>query len=159
MKEKIIISIVCMLLFLTNISFLANANVISTVNDNNPPNPPTVEGPTSGSISDYYIYYITVTDPDPDDLLLKIEIDFGDGTTEICGSCTSQPWESGDTEEVDHSWKKSGTYGVTARVQDEHGVWGEWSEPLQVSMPKSKLTFQNLFQRISNFFTNLYKIV
>jgi hypothetical protein len=159
LKKKILLTFVCTLLFLTSISLVVNADIISTViYDNNPPNPPTIEGPTSGNIDEYYMYYVTITDPDEDDLLLKVEVDFGDGTTEVCGSCTSQPWHSGDVVEIEHRWNRAGTYGVTGRVQDEFGVWGEWSEPLEVSMPKPKANFFSFFQRIRALLPNLYNI-
>jgi len=160
MKKKILLTFFCMLLFSTSVSFLVNANNISTTfYDNNPPNPPIVEGPTSGSIDEYYTYSITVSDPDYDDLLLKIEIDWGDGTTnQICGSCTTQPWQSGDTEEVEYRWSKEGTYSVTARVQDEYALWGEWSEPLVVTMPKAKTNLFSLIQMIRDLLPNLYNI-
>lgn len=150
--KKILVFFTCMLMILTSISILTSANKINigTNNYNNPPNPPEVTGPINGKIDQNYIYYITVTDPD-EDLLLRIEIDFGDGITEVCGGCTTRPWQSGEIVTVDHQWSKTGTFAVSARVQDEHGAWSDWSEPLSVTMPIYR-TFN------SNFPSLLYKI-
>ncbi|MEA2053621.1 MAG: hypothetical protein U9O96_00660 [Candidatus Thermoplasmatota archaeon] len=112
--------------------------------DNNPPNPPEITGPTSGIIKETYKYNITLTDPDPDDLMFDLEIDFGDGIEYVDCGC-GKSWRNGTVVEVYHSWKKVGNYGITARIRDASGEWSEWSESLAVSMPK---TFQNPFRTL-----------
>jgi len=136
--KKILIATICMLFFLTSIPFAGNANVTSINSDeNNPPDPPVIIGPLSGNIRESYSYNVTVSDPDLDDLLIKIEINFGDGIT-TCGGCDGRgPWNSGDVVEFNHSWIKTGTYAITGRVLDEHGNWSEWSAPLSIIMPYS----------------------
>lgn len=150
--KKILVFFTCMLMILTSISILVSANKINigTNNYNTPPNPPEVTGPINGQIKQNYIYYVTISDPD-EDLLLRIEVDFGDGITEVCGGCTTRPWQSGETVPVDHQWSDTGNFAVSARVQDEHGVWSDWSDPLSVTMPKYR-AFN------SNFPSLLYKI-
>jgi hypothetical protein len=145
--KKILILTICTLFILTNLTFAVNANVISTnSNGNTPPNPPIINGPTSGIIKRTYTYDVTVSDPDEGNLLILIEINFSDGTT-ACGGCDGRgPWHSGDVVEFEHSWTKEGTYGITGRVQDEHGEWSEWSDPLPVTMPYS---YNNLLLRFS----------
>jgi hypothetical protein len=141
-----------MLIFLTGIFVLVSANKINieTTNYNNPPNPPVIEGPTEGKIKETQVYYITVTDPDEDDKLLKLEVDFGDGIiSEDCGC--NIPWENGEIIEMEHIWKNQGNYQVKARVADASNVWSEWSEPLSVIMPKNRIFS-------SNFPSLLYKI-
>lgn len=137
-----------MLLFL---SITSSANTISINNDNTPPNPPEITGPTSGEIKEYYTYYVTVTDPDEDDYLSKLEIDFGDGIiVEECGC--SRPWENGEILQVENMWKKTGTYEIKGRVMDVHGEWSNWSDPLPVTIPRNKMIYNNLkdlFQRFS----------
>jgi len=105
--------------------------------DNTPPNPPDITGPTSGIIGTSYLYKVLVTDPDENDELLKLEMDFGDGViTETCGC--SKLWVNGQTLNISHQWKKPGNYAITARVMDVNGAWSEWSEPLTVSLPRSQ---------------------
>ena len=116
--------------------------------DNTPPNPPDITGPNSGRIGTSYLYKVIVTDPDENDELLKLEMDFGDGTiTETCGC--SKLWENGEILNISHQWKKPGNYQITARVMDVNGAWSEWSEPLTVSLPRSQsftLHFQELIR-------------
>jgi hypothetical protein len=150
-----ICSILLLMLFLLSGTSYALNNVASNTSivkpamrDNTKPNPPVIDGPSSGKIKETYTYYITVSDPDEDDLLIKIQINFGDGTT-TCGGCDGRgPWHSGEVVEFDHSWTRTGTFGITGRVQDEHGDWSEWSQPLTVTMPKVKTNF---FQFLKNF--------
>ena len=132
---------------------------ILTKNDNNPPNPPDITGPLSGKIKETYVYYITVTDPDEDDYLLQLEVDFGDGVVfETCGC--DIPWNNGETIEVEHRWKKSGNYEIKARVMDVLGLWSNWSEPISVSMPKNKsLKIYNLLQIFQECYPNLFNIL
>lgn len=128
MTQKIVAIFVYMLVFTTMVSV--------TVSANNPPDPPIITGPTSGTIDTRYDYQITVTDPD-EDVLVRMEVDFGDGTTEYCGTCGTK-WESGTIIPVSHTWKEPGTYDVTARVKDVHHAWSNWSDPQIVTLPKAK---------------------
>jgi hypothetical protein len=162
--KKILILSICTLFFLTSITFAVNANIISiTSTDNTPPNPPVINGPSSGKIKKTYTYDVTVSDPDVDDHLILIEINFSDGTT-ACGGCDGRgPWHSGDVVDFEHRWTHIGTFNITGRVQDEHGEWSEWSEPLPITMPYSyKPVFQFLellFQRSPNAFPLLRQLL
>jgi hypothetical protein len=148
------ILIITLLLFLTS----TNALKVGTINDNTPPNPPVIEGPISGKINEFYTYSITITDPDEDDYLLKLEVDFGDGIiVEDCG-CGSL-WNNGEIIEIEHSWKKQGTYQIKARVADENNYWSEWSEPIPVTMPRNRLIFfDNIYLKILQIFLSYFKI-
>jgi len=107
--------------------------------NNNPPNPPIITGSISGKVRVSYIYYITVSDPDENDGLWELEVDFGDEIiVEKCDSGACTPWKNGETIEIKYMWKKAGNYNVTARVMDVYGEWSEWSDPLIVSMLKNK---------------------
>ena len=81
-------------------------------------------------------YYFTVTDPDEDDFLLELEVDFGDGLiVERCGC--DIPWDNGETVEVEHKWKKSGDYFIKAKVKDYGGFWSDWGT-LEITVVKQK---------------------
>lgn len=121
---------------------------------NNPPNPPTINGPTSGKIGETYLYNVTITDPD-EDLMFNLEVDFGDGIVhEDCGC--GQSWQNGTVVEVSHKWQKTGSYGITARVQDAYGEWSEWSDPLPVNMPKVKKPADILLMHFLEMLTKLF---
>jgi len=153
MNKKILCSLIFVLMIIPVVSasrsvenkeeiFIGkNSNV--TFDDNNPPNPPIIQGPSSGIIGEIYSYTVTLTDPDEDDQMFFLEVDFGDGIQhEDCGCDRS--WQNGTVLEISHQWKETGDYGIKARVQDGYGDWSEWSDPLLVSMPKNKET-SNLF--------------
>jgi thiol-disulfide isomerase/thioredoxin len=123
------------------ISFLRTLFQKIMINENTPPNPPEIIGPTEGKINDVQRYSFFITDPD-DDQLLKMEIDFGDETLlEPCG-CTNA-WINGTIVDISHIWEEQGTYAVTARVMDENNAWSEWSEPFTVSMPYGNQQIRN----------------
>jgi hypothetical protein len=153
--EKKLVSV--FILFLTTfLSYTVNAY------ENNPPNPPIIAGPSSGRIDVTYTYQITVSDPE-EDTLWQLEVDFGNEIiTEICAGCRDNPWNSGETVKITHKWTKSGIYMVKARVMDEYGLWSEWSDPLSVSMPKTKLLdllFFRLFLEKQSFIFILQTLI
>jgi hypothetical protein len=140
-NKKIIILIVFLF-----INLISSAVVLANYN-NNPPNPPIIDGPKTGKVGVTYIYYFILTDPNPDDLMFNLEVDFGDNILyENCGCGNS--WTNGTIVEVPYKWSKSNDYEIRARVQDEWGDWSEWSESYSVSMPKFR--FNNNFQQIIN---------
>lgn len=158
MKNKLVLFFICAMILLSSITVLTNANSMKNSNYNNPPNPPMINGPLSGTIKKTYTFNVTVSDPDEDKYIIRIEINFGDGTT-ACGGCDGRgPWLSGQIEEMKHSWSKEGTYGITGRVLDEHGAWSNWSEPLSISMQKTKINLNSILQKIFMFLPNIYKI-
>jgi hypothetical protein len=145
-----------MLLF-SSITILANANPMKISDDNNPPNPPEIVGPASGKINTFYTYWITMSDPDVYDVLLRLEVNFGDEINTYIPGCCGKVWENPTTFNVSYSWKKSGTYSITGRVMDIYGNWSEWSDPLPITMPysynKPILQFlELLFQRFPHAF-------
>jgi hypothetical protein len=156
MRRKIIVLISLGVLF-TLIESTSGMNV-TLFDDNTPPNPPEIEGPTSGQIKTTYTYDITITDPDEDDGLLFLEVDFGDGIiSEDCGC--DRVWQNGEVVQMSHQWKREGTYQISARVQDVHGEWSEWSEPIPVTMPKHKLFVNNLLSLLIDLFPNIARIL
>ena len=158
--KKILILSLCTLFFLTNLTFAENTKTFSQSSyDNNPPNPPGIIGPTSGATKQGHIYSVTVSDPDEEDLLINIEVNFGDGIT-TCGGCDGLgPWHSGDVQQFTHSWTRSGTYQIKGRVQDEHGVWSAWSDPLPVTMPYTYTSpFQQFFEVLFQQFPYAFQL-
>ena len=148
----------CFFIISTTFGIIGLANIVKTNNDNTPPNPPEIEGPTSGIIEEIYTYYVTVTDSDFDDYLSRLEVDFGDGViVEDCGC--NRPWENGEIIIVEHSWKRVGDYDITARVSDVHNEWSEWSEPMPVTMPRNKMIQNSLISRLLQLFPILQKVL
>jgi hypothetical protein len=102
--------------------------------DNNiiPYKPTTPSGETSGRFERLYTYSTITNDPDEDNIWYKW--DFGDNTqSEWLG-----PYISGDSCEIEYSWNSEGEYNIKVKAKDEHGLETEWSDPLTVSMPRSR---------------------
>ena len=158
--KKILILSICTLLFLTSIPFSVNANIPSiTSNDNNPPDPPVITGPSSGTVKETYTYSVTVSDPDEADLILNIQINFGDKIIE-CGGCDGLgPWQSGDVQVFEHSWSRIGTFDITGRAQDEHGAWSDWSDPLPITMPYTYNPIRQFYELLLEQFPNAFPIL
>lgn len=135
--------------------FNSNTKTIS-FNDNTPPNPPIISGPSSGKIGINYDYTFTLTDND-DDFLTILEVDFGNEIEGVIKKNCEKPWENGTIIAMTHKWTETGEYSITARVMDSNGAWSNWSEPLQVSMPKTKSHFpiiEKYYHLITTFITN-----
>jgi hypothetical protein len=103
------------------------------VSPNNPPDKPnTPTGNINGKIGNTYTYSSSAVDPDGDRLYYMF--DWDDGQT----SNWDGPYDSGRTISATHIWNEKGTYNVKVKAKDISGAESEWSDPLSISMPKSK---------------------
>jgi hypothetical protein len=116
---------------------------------NNPPEIPTITGPTNGAYGTEYTYEIMATDPDDNDLYYYI--DWGNGSTDLVG-----PFGSGRTAKVDHIWNESGTYVIKVRSRDTYDEKSDWTT-LEVSMPKKQI--KTKFNIYSNFYPWIQNII
>jgi outer membrane protein assembly factor BamB len=107
--------------------------LIITTTDVQRPNKPTMpSGAHRGRIGETYTYTTMTQDPNGDQLFYLF--DWGDGTDEGWIG----PYQSGTTIETDHQWMTQGTYDIRVKAKDVHGLESDWSDPLSVTMPKSK---------------------
>ena len=111
-------------------STLKRINV--AVENNEPPNKPIINGPTSGNINVEYTYTTSTTDPNRNRLYYLF--DWGDGKF----SGWVGPYNSGETAEASHKWSKKGDYEIRVKAKDEYTAESEWSDSLPISMPKVK---------------------
>ncbi len=109
--------------------------IISNVNIHRPSKPILV-GPSSGRSGKDYRYMVSATDPTG--VPLSYFIDWGDGSNT---GWITQPY--GDTLNVPHSWNEKGAYLIQAKAKNIQGIESEWSDPIEVSMPKSD-TYKHL---------------
>ena len=78
-------------------------------------------------------------------------VDWDDGTTSGWGPLLN----SGQTASAKKTWTSQGTYQLRVVARDEHGKLSPWSEPLTVTMPRSKVIhnpFLNFLQNHPNLF-------
>jgi hypothetical protein len=95
-----------------------------TVLIGNPPNPPTITGPTTGRPRIEYSYNVSAQDSDgPCNFL----VDWGDGT--------NTSWlDLAQSVTVKHTWSIKGAYSVKAKAKDIFGMESDWGY-LPVSIP------------------------
>jgi len=109
--------------------------LISTVDNHKPntPNPP--EGPSSGSPGIEYTYTVSTVDSDDDQVFYLF--DWGDKTT----SFILGPYASGEECSASHVWFEKGSYDIRVKAIDGRDVESEWSDPLEVTVPKYRSIF------------------
>lgn len=95
---------------------------------NNPPGIPSLSGPSQGASGVLYEYTLNATDVDGDDVYYLV--DWGDQNS----SGWIGPFASGTPLTLNHSWALKGTYAITARAKDSHGLEGAWSTPLLMTI-------------------------
>ena len=118
--------------------------VVELVFSSQPPDTPSINGPTSGMAGTEYPYTISTTDPDGDDVYYCI--DWGDGSDEVCIG----PHVSGEEVIIKHTWTEKNTYDLRVKAKDDSGAESNWAT-LQVSMPKTRLIL-NIIQRLLELF-------
>ena len=123
---------------------------------NNPPDKPTITGPTSGKAGEYHRYTFQTTDPEDHEIYYYI--DWGDDTST---HVWVGPYNSGEALSLDHLYTFEGTYIIKAKAKDRYDMESDWST-LEVSMPKNKelnnLSFLQLLEKITQRFPILEQI-
>lgn len=125
-----------------------------TYGQNQPPNTPSIDGPTSGKPEVYYDYEFSTTDPEGDDVFYIV--DWGHGSTSTYG-----PYPSGDTIIRDHKWYSEGTYEIKVKAQDVNSAESDWAT-LEVTMPKNKTMdtpFLNFLEQHPHMFPLLRQLL
>ncbi|MBS3801639.1 MAG: hypothetical protein KGY65_02705 [Candidatus Thermoplasmatota archaeon] len=109
------------------------SDTVTIISGNTPPIKPNAPaGKTSGKINTEYSYSTSTTDPDGDDLYYLF--DWGDETD----SGWIGPHSSGEQVSAEHTWITKDDYQIKVKAKDEHSKESEWSDPLEVAMPKDK---------------------
>ena len=103
-----------------------------------PAKPSKPSGPVNGNTGISYTYSTSTTDPNNDKVYYMF--DWGDGTN----SGWIGPFNSGSAGSATKTWNKQGTYEVKAVAKDIHGKLSDWSDPLTVTLPRTKSTKNNL---------------
>jgi len=99
--------------------------------NNQPPNKPSITGPTSGEVRNSYEYEIVADDPDGDNLYYFIEFEEG------YSYWTEENYPSGEAINRSWRWSESGDYEIKVKAKDVHGLESDWAT-LKVSIPKNK---------------------
>ena len=103
--------------------------------DNQRPNKPRVpSGPIKGKAGNEFTYISSSADSDGDNIYYYF--DWGDGSN----SDWLGPYDSGDECSASHIWNEQDSYEIKVKVKDVHNGESDWSDPLPISMSKSKTT-------------------
>jgi hypothetical protein len=98
---------------------------------NEPPQAPSINGPSSGKPNNNYDFTFTTTDPESDQVYYYV--DWGDGTN----SGWDGPHNSGASATLSHTWAEEQEFTITARAKDAIGNIGPDST-YPFSTPKNK---------------------
>ena len=107
---------------------------------NQPPDIPTIDGPTSGKARRTYFYTAVTIDLENDKIAYLFN--WGDGTT----SGWTDFFPSGTEASASHSWKE-GNYDIRVKAKDDQGLESRWSNPLSITIPRNKVSFNSLILR------------
>ena len=138
-----------------NLSSLSTLTFIISTDKIHQPKKPTINGSSSGVIGEEYTYVVSAVDPYGSEI--SYYIDWGDGT--FTGWTGTLPSEK--PLNVSHTWNEKGSYIIKAKAKNIQGIESQWSDPLPVTMPKSKplLSFLELrYPIIFRFFSLMYKV-
>ena len=129
-----------------------------TVLGDPPKIPNTPSGPTNGDVGQILTYSTRTTDPDGDQVYYKWN--WGDGEeTKWLG-----PYDSGQTVKLSHTWTKPETYSIKVKAKDTQELESDWSEPLDITIPRNRAVNRNsiFFENIKGFieyFPILFRLV
>ena len=114
-----------------------------------PTKPSRPAGESQGKINEEYTFTSSSTDPNGKKLYYKW--DFGDGTfSEWIG-----PYNSSENCEVKHIWDYQGNFQIKVIAKNSNELVSEWSNPLSLTMPKSKFLIFNFLSDLMDLFPNL----
>jgi len=134
----------------------AHSFIVNITATNNPPEKPSKpSGETQGQTGTSYPYSTSAIDPDGDKLEYGWDWD-GDNTVDEWDNNNGNFYVSGTPISTSHAWSVDGTYNIKVKAKDIYGEESEWSDPLTVTMPKSKGAYFTLFDFLERFFPRIY---
>ena len=126
----------------------------TSIYKNSPPEKPErPSGPNSGKPGVSYTYSSSTVDSNGEPIFYKF--DWDDGTE----SNWLGPYDSGQVVTISHIWNSKGSYAVKVKAKDIYGGESFWSDPLSVSMPKNKISINNLIEFLIERFPILIQII
>lgn len=134
-------------LMIATLSELAQAVIPSE-----PPDQPTISGPTTGFIDKDIEFTVTAIDPEGEGVYYYV--DWGDGNQ----SGWFGPYGSGTSVIINNSWTTVGDYEIKIRAKDIHDVESEWSDPHAISITLGPILDLNIIRgglfRVNTAITN-----
>jgi outer membrane protein assembly factor BamB len=116
---------------------------------NNPPETPTINGPTNGIAGTSYDYTFLAIDNENNPI--SYFIDWDDGTT----TGWTGDYASGEEITLSHSWNEKGTYSITCKALDTFGLESNIGS-LSITMPRNK---NMILHDFLDFFPNIKGVI
>ena len=110
-------------------------------------------GPTKIKPNQYYDFSTKSMDFDEDNIFYRW--DWGDGSL----SSWIGPYNSNETCKESHSWLEKGKYQIRVQAKDTNGGESDWSDPLNINVPRSKISIKHYWKNINDMFPILQKIL
>jgi hypothetical protein len=79
---------------------------------------------------------------------MKYCFDWGDGIFNWTGFVSS-----GELVSINHTWTNKGNFNIRVKLQDEHGLESDWSDPLPIKIPRTNI------RPIFGWLFNLHRII
>jgi len=118
-----------------------------------PAKPSTPSGPTDGKIGVEYTYTTMTTDPESDEIYYLF--DWGDGTNSgWVGSLNNDT-----TASAKKIWSARAAYKIRVVAKDIHGQLSVVSDPLSVTIPRTRASHSSLFLRFLERFPLLERLL
>jgi len=145
-----------------SLEWLGNAVIEVTVEitnnellENSPPEKPVKpSGETEGRPGTTYNYTCSTTDPDENEVCYWF--DWGDGNE----SGWTEYFRSGREITLPHKYTQEGIYELRVKSKDTFGFESEWSDPLEIQMPRLKTIVEKISKlKINSFIQNLLEIL
>jgi len=122
--------------------------------DNQPPEPPEIGGPSNGIVGQEYTFYFSTVDPEGHNVSFYVE--WGDGTIDGW----SEYVESGGAIGFSHAWFKQDNYFIRCKAKDILGKESDWSSLIIIMSKNKAFNFNfNLLQEFLQQFPILQKIL
>jgi len=123
--------------------------------DDTPPDKPELDGPSYGKIYAKHTFTASTTDPDGDDVYYIFDWS-DDSDSEWLG-----PYHSGERITASHRWTtfELGDSLIRVRAKDIHGVMSEWSDPIEFTVPRNRITNNMRLLRLLERIPTLEKLL
>lgn len=133
-----------------------DAKIWFKINDDyEPPEKPNKpQGPTTGKTGKQYTYKTSAANPDENQRFYKWE--WGDGTE----SHWLGPYNADEEVKASHTWNQRGNFQIKIKAKDVYEVESEWSDPLNMVIPRNKnvnIMPENRFFEIFKWAFQLFK--
>ncbi len=127
-------------------------NDILEIKVNIPPDQPDINGPTIGRIGISYTYSTSTSDPNGNRVCFWF--DWGDGNN----SGWIGPVDSGQTVKETYVWRNKGSFSVKVKAKDILDAESVWSDPILVTIPRTRTSVGSCLRRFFDIFPLLQRI-